>query len=252
VHGQPRDHQQIRADAARRLRAQVLLLQRHHHAGRRGRVLEDGSRGHPSVHRGRGEARSVVGSEDCRDAAGARHEHRAPHRRQVSRAAQYSSGALPAPDLATTPTRLLAPEVAMKIQMTGRHLTVPAPVKRRLAERLEKLTRWVPELSEAQVKLSAQKYRHQAEILIHVRHTDHVSRAEAGDLESAIDAACDRLEAQVRKLKEKKSKKLAAHRAPDGPLRRSAARAALLDTAKAETAAARPGNGKAPRVTVGR
>jgi len=140
----------------------------------------------------------------------------------------------------------------MKIQMTGRHLTVPAPVKRRLAERLEKLTRWVPELSEAQVKLSAQKYRHQAEILIHVRHTDHVSRAEAGDLESAIDAACDRLEAQVRKLKEKKSKKLAAHRAPDGPLRRSAARAALQDTAPARTAAARPGNGKAPRVTVGR
>ena len=137
----------------------------------------------------------------------------------------------------------------MKIQMTGRHLTVPAPVKRRLAERLERLTRWVPELSEAQVKLSAEKYRHQAEILIHVRHTDHVSRAEAGDLESAIDAACERLEAQVRRLKEKKSKKLAAHRAPDGPLRRSAARAAL--ETEAAKAPAR-GNGRAPRVTVGR
>jgi ribosome hibernation promoting factor len=137
----------------------------------------------------------------------------------------------------------------MKIQMTGRHLTVPAPVKRRLAERLERLTRYVPELSEAQVKLSAEKYRHQAEILIHVRHTDHVSRAEAGDLESAIDAACERLEAQVRRLKEKKSRKLAAHRAPDGPLRRSAARAALEE--KPQKSAPR-GNGKAPRVTVGR
>jgi putative sigma-54 modulation protein len=139
----------------------------------------------------------------------------------------------------------------MKIQMTGRHLTVPAAVKRRLAERLERLTRYVPELSEAQVKLSAEKYRHMAEILIHVRHNDHISRAEAGDLESAIDAACDRLEAQVRKLKERKSKKLAAHRAPDGPLRRSAARAALEDEAAAASKPAR-GNGRAPRVTVGR
>src|SRR5262249_9414104 len=115
----------------------------------------------------------------------------------------------------------------MKIQMTGRHLTVPAPVKRRLGERLEKLTRYVPELSEAQVKLSAEKYLFKAEILSHVRHEDHVSRAEAGDLESAIDAACDRLEVQVRKLKERKSRKVAARRTPDGPLRRSAARAAL-------------------------
>jgi putative sigma-54 modulation protein len=138
----------------------------------------------------------------------------------------------------------------MKIQMTGRHLTVPAPVKRRLAERLERLTRYVPELSEAQVKLSAEKYRHQAEILIHVRHGDHVSRAEAGDLESAIDAACERLEAQVRRLKERKSKKLAAHRAPDGPLRRSAARAALEEFAPAPRPAR--ANGRAARVTVGK
>jgi putative sigma-54 modulation protein len=140
----------------------------------------------------------------------------------------------------------------MKIQMTGRHLTVPAPVKRRLAERLEKLTRYVPELSEAQVKLSAEKYRHTAEILIHVRHNDHISRAEAGDLESAIDAACDRLEAQVRKLKERKSKKLAAHRAPDGPMRRSAARAALEEGAATPAPKPARGNGRAPRVTVGR
>jgi len=137
----------------------------------------------------------------------------------------------------------------MKIQMTGRHVTVPAAVKRRLAERLEKLTRYLPELSEAQVKLSAQKYRHTAEILIHVRHEDHVSRGEAGDLESAIDAAADRLEAQVRKLKEKRMKRVAAHKAPDGPLRRSAARAAL-EVAPAPRATR--GNGKEDGVSLGR
>ncbi|HEV8479470.1 MAG TPA: ribosome-associated translation inhibitor RaiA [Candidatus Eisenbacteria bacterium] len=137
----------------------------------------------------------------------------------------------------------------MKIQMTGRHVTVPATVKRRLAERLEKLTRYLPDLSEAQVKLSAQKYRHTAEILIHVRHEDHVSRGEAGDLESAIDTAADRLEAQVRKLKEKRMKRVAAHKAPDGPLRRSAVRAAL-EVAPAPKPAR--GNGREDGVSLGR
>jgi len=136
----------------------------------------------------------------------------------------------------------------MKIQMTGRHITVPAAVKRRLAERLDKLTRYLPDLSEAQVKLSAQKYRHTAEILIHVRHEDHVSRGEAGDLESAIDSAADRLEAQVRKLKEKRMKRVAAHKAPDGPLRRSAARAAL-EVAPAPRQAR--GNGREDEVNTG-
>ena len=137
----------------------------------------------------------------------------------------------------------------MKIQMTGRHITVPAAVKRRLAERLDKLTRYLPDLSEAQVKLSAQKYRHTAEILIHVRHEDHVSRGEAGDLESAIDSAADRLEAQVRKLKEKRMKRVAAHKAPDGPLRRSAARVAL-EVAPAPRQAR--GNGREDGFSLGR
>src|SRR5262245_44666968 len=128
----------------------------------------------------------------------------------------------------------------MRIQMTGRHLSVPAPVKRRLAERLERLTRYLPELDEAQVKLSVERYRHRAEILIHVRHEDHVARGEAGDLEAAIDDACDRLETQVRRLKEKKSRKVTARRMPDGPLRRSAARAALEEPVAAR---ARAGNG---------
>ena len=137
----------------------------------------------------------------------------------------------------------------MKIQMTARHLRVPAPIKRRLDERLERLTRYVPELSEAQVKLSVERYVHQAEILIHVRHEDHVARGQAGDLESAIDEACDRLEAQLRRLKEKRSRKVAARRMTDGPLRRSAARAAL-EEAVAPARPARQGNGAAREESV--
>ena len=115
----------------------------------------------------------------------------------------------------------------MEIHMTGRHVKVTPAVQRRLAERLGKLTRYVPELAEAHVKLTAEKYRHRAEILIHVRHEDHVAKAEAPEAEAAVEAACDRLEAQVRKLKEKKSRKVVSRRQANGEVRRSAARAAL-------------------------
>jgi ribosome-associated translation inhibitor RaiA len=85
----------------------------------------------------------------------------------------------------------------MEIHMTGRHVKVAPAVQRRLAERLGKLTRYVPEL------------------------------AEAPGAEAAVEAACDRLEAQVRKLKEKKSRKVVSRRQANGEVRRSAARAAL-------------------------
>lgn len=127
----------------------------------------------------------------------------------------------------------------MEIHMTGRHVKVAPAVQRRLAERLGKLTRYVPELAEAHVKLSAEKYRHRAEILIHVRHEDHVARGEAPDAEAAVEAACDRLEAQVRKLKERKSRKVASRRQANGELRRSAARAALEEPTRGR------GNGRA-------
>jgi putative sigma-54 modulation protein len=138
----------------------------------------------------------------------------------------------------------------MEIHMTGRHVRVTPAVRRRLAERLDKLTRYIPELAEAHVKLSAEKYRHIAEILIHVRHEDHVARAEAAEPAAAVEAACDRLEAQVRKLKEKKNRK--PRRQPNGVLRRSAARVALEvplgRTGRGNGRAAAPARDTAPRV----
>lgn len=115
----------------------------------------------------------------------------------------------------------------MEVRTTARHVKVTPAVQRHLDERIQKLTRYVPELSEAHVKLSAEKHRHLAEILIHVRHEDLVAREEAPDLLDAIDGAAIRLEHQVRRLKEKKSRKLAARRNDDAGLPRSAAQVAM-------------------------
>jgi putative sigma-54 modulation protein len=142
----------------------------------------------------------------------------------------------------------------MEIHTTARRVKVTAAVQRHLDERISKLTRYVPELAEAHVKLTAEKYRHRAEILIHVRHRELVAKEESNDLLAAIDAAADRLENQLRRLKDKKSRKVASRRvAPQEP-RRSAARAALglvspASKIPAPRASARPsGNGSRSRV----
>jgi ribosomal subunit interface protein len=115
----------------------------------------------------------------------------------------------------------------MEVHTTARRVKVTPAVRRLLDERLAKLTRYLPELREAHVKLTAEKYRHRAEILIRVRHEDVVAKAEAADLLSAADGALDRLEEQLRRLKEKKSRRVTARRVADGGVRRSAAAAAL-------------------------
>ena len=115
----------------------------------------------------------------------------------------------------------------MEVHTTARRVKVTPAVRRLLDERLAKLTRYLPELREAHVKLTAEKYRHRAEILIRVRHEDVVAKAEAADLLSAADGALDRLEEQLRRLKEKKGRRVTARRVADGGVPRSAAAAAL-------------------------
>jgi putative sigma-54 modulation protein len=132
----------------------------------------------------------------------------------------------------------------MEVHTTARRVKVTPAVRRLLDERLAKLTRYVPELREAHVKLAAEKYRHQAEILIRVRHEDVIAKEEAADLLSAVDGAADRLEMQLRRLKEKKSRRVVARRVADGGVRRSAAAAAL--GVEPRPARSRPGRPASP------
>jgi putative sigma-54 modulation protein len=141
----------------------------------------------------------------------------------------------------------------MDVHTTARRVKVTPAVRRLLDERLAKLTRYLPELREAHVKLTAEKYRHRAEILIRVRHEDVIAKEEAADLVSAVDGAADRLEMQLRRLKEKKSRRVAARRVADGGVPRSAAAAALgVEPRPARRRAARPASAAAaerrPRV----
>ena len=92
----------------------------------------------------------------------------------------------------------------MRIHMTARHCEFD-PEDRLFAEqRLEKLVRFAQDIQEARLILTAEDYRHVAEVTLRLRGRETVAREEADRPRTAISAAMDRLEHQLRKLKDRR------------------------------------------------
>ena len=94
----------------------------------------------------------------------------------------------------------------MNVHITARHCELDPEVRVFAQERLNRLSRFVraPEdLMEAHVVVTAEKYRHAAEITLKHRYGDTMSREEAADARLAIELAADRVEQQVLKLKDR-------------------------------------------------
>ena len=121
----------------------------------------------------------------------------------------------------------------MEVRTTARRVKVTPAIQNHIEQRIAKLQRYVPELDQAAVKLSSEKHRYKAEILLHVRHRDRVAQEEAADLREAIDGAASRLENQLRRLKDR-NKRAASRRTMNGPVPRAAAQAALGEAEEAE------------------
>ena len=92
----------------------------------------------------------------------------------------------------------------MIIHTTARHCELDNEIRAFAQQRLEKLSRYVRDILEARLIVTAEKYRHTAEITLRLKGHEFVSREQADQPRTAIDLAADRLEHQVRRLKEKR------------------------------------------------
>jgi len=95
----------------------------------------------------------------------------------------------------------------MKISTTARHCEFDPEDRLFVHERLERLLRYFRnprDLMEAHVVVGAEKYRHSAEITLKLRRGELVCREEANDSRAAIEQAAERLEHQIRRLKERR------------------------------------------------
>jgi putative sigma-54 modulation protein len=93
----------------------------------------------------------------------------------------------------------------MRLDITGRQVTITPALQQLIARRLSRLERVLNDRAiSATIILSKEKYRHQAEIVIHARG-DKVLRAtgEGNNWNPSLADAATRLEQQAKKLKSK-------------------------------------------------
>ena len=93
----------------------------------------------------------------------------------------------------------------MQISTTARHCELDAQVREFAQQRLAKLERFARDIQEAHLVVTAEKFRHRAEITLRLKHNEMVSREESDTNKAAIDLAAGRLEQQLRRLKERRT-----------------------------------------------
>jgi len=104
----------------------------------------------------------------------------------------------------------------MQISTTARHCELDPEDRYFVQQRLEKLGRFARDIQEAHLIVTAEGYRHSAEITLKLRHGEMVSHEQATEPRVAIDLAADRLEKQLRRLKEKRISRKRTVRPPNG------------------------------------
>jgi putative sigma-54 modulation protein len=92
----------------------------------------------------------------------------------------------------------------MQISTTARHCELKPGIRDFAERRLGRLQRLARDLQEAHLIVTAEKYRHTAEITVKLKHHEMVSREQSTDVHAAIDRAADQLEEQLRRLKDRR------------------------------------------------
>lgn len=95
----------------------------------------------------------------------------------------------------------------MQVKVTGRHVEVSPALRTYAEEKIGRLERYVDKIVDAHVILSIEKYRHIAEITLHANSITIRGEEESGDMYSSLDLVIDKIERQVRRYKERISKK---------------------------------------------
>ncbi len=91
----------------------------------------------------------------------------------------------------------------MEIHLTAKHLKVTAPINDYVNQKLEKCQKYFDHIIWGQAFLSVEKRAHNCEFVIHAPRQTFRALATAADLYSAVDLASDKIDAQIKKFKER-------------------------------------------------
>ncbi len=92
--------------------------------------------------------------------------------------------------------------VNLPVTVTGRHVDVTDSMKSYAVSKIEGLHLDYPRIIEAQVILDVEKYRHQAEVILHcANHITIEASAETDDMYASMDEVMGKIARQMRKYK---------------------------------------------------
>jgi len=89
------------------------------------------------------------------------------------------------------------------MKITGRHMDVTPALKRHIRSRFERMERYDVSLDRLEVVLSVTKLQHTAEVACSIRGKRFQAKTSTREMYATVDQLADRLDAQIRKYKER-------------------------------------------------
>lgn len=91
----------------------------------------------------------------------------------------------------------------MEIQLTAKQLKITDAIRNYVHERMERAQKYFEHIVWGQVFIFIEKRAHKCEVLLHAPGQTFRAQADASDLYSAVDLASAKMDAQIKKFKEK-------------------------------------------------
>lgn len=91
----------------------------------------------------------------------------------------------------------------MQISITGHHVDITEAMHNYVDSKFERLERHFDHVTKIHIILSVEKLRQKAEATLHVNGVDVFAECIEEDMYAAIDGLVDKIDRQVKKLKEK-------------------------------------------------
>lgn len=110
----------------------------------------------------------------------------------------------------------------MQLMITGRHVAVTPALRRYVETRIARLDRYGLKLGTLQILLSLEKFHHVAEVVGVARGRRLQAKTSTEEMYASIDQVVDKLDVQLRKLKERRTN----HKFGDQPRVRALSREA--------------------------
>jgi putative sigma-54 modulation protein len=114
----------------------------------------------------------------------------------------------------------------VRIEYTGRHTEVPAEIRRLGDQKMRKLERVLPGITDVRVILSEAKRRQIVEVTVHSRGLDLAATEESGTFRVSLTTALDKLIRQATRHRDKLRVRKGGARTPAAPARPKARPAA--------------------------